>query len=89
MNTEEWNKTLEQIRKVWEQFTSTIEEAADRIVEIFHALQKEEQKKSIMTPRKYGMSVLHRHKFDQGKQSYKTNYMPTAPKNRPYQRRNF
>ena len=55
MNTEEWNKALEQIQKVWEQFTSTIEEAADRIVEIFHALQEEEQKKSIMTPRKYGM----------------------------------
>ena len=89
MNTEEWNKALEQIQKVWEQFTSTIEEAADRIVEIFHALQEEEQKKSIMTPRKYGMSVLNRHKFDTGKQSCKTNYMPTAPKNRPYQRRNF
>ena len=89
MNTEEWNKALEQVQKVWEQFTSTIEEAADRIVEIFHALQEEDQKKQIMTPRKYGMSVLHRHKFDPGKQLCKTNYMPVAPKNRPYQRRNF
>lgn len=89
MNTEEWNKALEQIQRVWEQFTSTIEEAADRIVEIFHALQEEEQKKQIMTPCQYGMSGLHWHKFDVGKQSYKTNYMPVASKNRPYQRRNF
>ena len=89
MSTEEWYEAFERIVKVWGQFTSTIEEAADRIAEIFHALQEEEQKKQIMTPRQYGMSVLNRHKLDVGKQSYKTNYMPTAPKNRPYQRRNF
>lgn len=89
MNTEEWKEALERMTEVWERFTSTIKEAADQITNIFHALQEEEQKKQIMTPRQYGMSVLKRYKFDTGKQFYKTNYLPIAPKKRPYQRRNF
>ena len=31
MSTEEWYEAFERIVRVWEQFTSTIEEAADRI----------------------------------------------------------
>lgn len=88
MSAEEWYEVLERMTAVWEKFTSTVKEMADSIADLLTSVQEEDRKKQISTPRQYGMSLLSRRKSDLWRRSCRLNYVPVAPKNRPYQRRN-
>lgn len=93
MNTEEWTKAVENMAETWNRVMVGLQEAADRLAKaldkIFNSLREEEQKKRVTTPCQYGMSLLSRRKIDSWRRPCWVNYMPVAPKNRPYQRRNF
>ncbi len=85
MDFESLQKAVDALVELWEQFTVTLNEAADAIAKAFGQLKEEQQKvKSGSSPRKYGMSLVKKNEWIP-----RYFYCPVIRRNLPYQRRRF
>ena len=88
MTMEEALSVVQKIADAWNAFGLAMENAAQALRDIFRDLTESDEfwpKRNGMPPKKYGMS-LHR-RVRPGPAHYQ--FVPVAPRNRPYQRRAF
>lgn len=88
MTMEEALAVVQKIADAWNAFGQAIENAAQALRDIFRDLTESDEfwpKRNGMPPKKYGMS-LHR-RVRPCPTRYQ--FVPVAPRNRPYQRRAF
>lgn len=87
MDMDDFQKAIDTITKVFEEFAAKVKEMADTLSEVFEVLAPENRKKkSISSPARYGMSLkkIRRESFIK-----QYSYRPIARKHLPYQRRNY
>lgn len=85
MDFESLQKAVDALVELWEQFTISLNEAANAIIKAFGQLDEEQRKaKSNSSPRKYGMSLVKKNE-----QIPRYFYCPIVRRNLPYQRRRF
>lgn len=86
MTMEEWNALLNKLTEAWEQFTVTIEQAADALTKIFGCISDEKEKRA----KENAVFMPHCKK-----NQYLKNYTPIyrvkrrIQKHLPYQQRNY
>lgn len=88
MTMEEALAVFQKIADAWETFGLAMENAAQALQNMFHRLTESDElwpKRNGVPPKKYGMS-LHR-RVRPSPPRYQ--FVPVAPRNRPYQRRTF
>lgn len=88
MTLEEFMEGVDRLQEVWHTLTQSMMEAAQALQKIFRDLYESDElypKRNGVPPKKYGMS-LHR-RVRPCPAHY--HFVPVAPRNRPYQRRNF
>lgn len=88
MNMEEALVVIQKIKNAWAAFGQSIAEAAQALEDMFRNLGESDKlwpKRNGTPPKKYGMS-LHR-RVRSAPPRYQ--FVPVAPRNRPYQRRAF
>ena len=88
MTMEEALAVVQKIADAWEAFGLAMENAAQALQDMFRSLAESDElwpKRNGVPPKKYGMS-LHR-RVRPSPPRYQ--FVPVAPRNRPYQRRAF
>ena len=88
MTMEEALAAIQKIAEVWEVFSQSMLDAAQALKDMFRRLEESDEfwpKRNGIPPKKYGMS-LHR-QVRPSPPHYQ--FVPVAPRNRPYQRRSF
>lgn len=84
---DEWQKTMDALVKAFDEFVVKVKEMADALAEAFgFGPSVSENKKSLSSPARYGMSLRKpRREFFIKQYSYR----PITRKHLPYQRRNY
>lgn len=88
MTMEETLAVIQKIKNAWAAFGQSMAEAAQALEDMFRNLGESDElwpKRNGIPPKKYGMS-LHR-RVHPAPPRYQ--FVPVAPRNRPYQRRAF
>lgn len=85
----DWQKTIDEIVKAFDEFAVKVKEMADALAKAFGfevSASENKKKKSLSSPARYGMS-LRKSRRDSFVKQY--SYRPTVRKHLPYQRRNY
>ncbi len=86
---DEWQKTMDALVKAFDEFAVKVKEMADALAEAFGfglPISKNNRKKRLSSPARYGMSLQKSRRESIVKQY---SYRPIARKHLPYQRRNY
>lgn len=84
MTADEWKALQNRLVDAWEQFTHTLQQAADALAKIFENLRNKEREKTAPNPY-FGSSKRNKNYYlCNGKTAYKSERKPQ--KNLPYQR---
>lgn len=86
---DEWQKTMDALVKAFDEFAVKVKEMADALAEAFGfglPISKNNRKKRLSSPARYGMS-LRKSRRDSFVKQY--SYRPIVRKHLPYQRRNY
>lgn len=86
---DEWQKTMDALVKAFDEFAVKVKEMADALAEVFGfglPISKNNRKKRLSSPARYGMSLQKSRRESIVKQY---SYRPIARKHLPYQRRNY
>lgn len=82
-----WQNTMDALVKAFDEFAVKVKEMADALAEAFgFGASASENKKSLSSPARYGMS-LRKSRRETFVKLY--SYRPIARKHLPYQRRNY
>ncbi len=87
MTVDEWKALQSRLVDAWEQFTHTLQQAADALAKIFDSLRKDEKEKAKHIPYFGSRHKRKDHYLCNKKMTYKIERKPK--KNLPYQRRNY
>lgn len=88
MTMEEALAVVQKIADAWEAFGLAMENAAQALQDMFRGLTECDEfwpKRNGIPPKKYGMSLRRRVRSSPPRYQF----VPVAPRNRPYQRRAF
>lgn len=88
MTMEEALAAIQKIAEVWEVFSQSMLDAAQALKDMFRHLEESDEfwpKRNGIPPKKYGMSLRRRVRLSPPHYQF----VPVAPRNRPYQRRSF
>lgn len=87
MTADEWKALQNRFVDAWEQFTHTLQQAADALAKMFKNLRKKEQEKNNPNPYFNHPSRNKNYYLCNKKTMYKIERKPQ--RNLPYQRRNY
>lgn len=88
MTLEEFMEGIDRIQEAWNAFTQSITDAAQMLQDLFRRLGESDEiwpGRNGTPPKKYGMSLHRRARPSPPRYQF----VPVAPRNRPYQRRMF